>query len=1095
MGEASKAVFISYASQDAEAARRICDALRAAGVEVWFDQSELRGGDTWDHKIRKQIKECALFMPVISATTQARGEGYFRLEWKLAVDRSHLMADDAAFLFPVVIDEISDAVARVPDKFREVQWTRLSVVHTPETLAARVGKLLAGAAPEARHSDAPPASAHRDKTQSWLKVVLPLAGLVFGLIFALRGTWSRPHRSAATPEPVAPSAAPLAEARQLLVRARAMSIDKYNSTADDYATAESLIKRALELDPTDGEIWAASSLLNTNFRTRGFDHAPARREAARREAERALKLAPDSVEALYALGRWQRDNDPAMAEATFKAVLARDPNHAATLGSLGIFYQRTGRFDEAIALLQRLERIPEWKALALYSQFLAHFSRSHFADAERCVRGSIAAEPSANSVGGLAMLLLTRYGDADAAIRVLATAPGVNRNEHRVVWMTTLAQLAARKPDDALQTLSRLSADFIQDNWFVGPKAYWVGRAFAQAGRPDAARNAFEAALTITTAHLKETPSNLGLLVTQGELLAFLGRTDEALQVERTLAQLERQDGLIWIDSGARIFAALGRADDAVPLLAKLVPPRADVDYGWPLTGALLKIDPLWDRICGDARFQALCAEPKVESALAAAVVDEKSVAVLAFTNLSDDKGNEYFSDGISEELLNVLAKIPGLKVSARTSAFYFKGKEVPIPEIAQKLGVAYVVEGSVRTAGNKVRITAQLIKASDGFHVWSNTFTRDLKDIFAVQDEIAGLIAKNLSLKIGVGPTEARRTVNPEAHRLVLEGRHFWNLRTTDGFVRAETAFAKAIEIDPQFPEAHAGLADVLVSRAIYDGYDGSNVATAPSAIVEAERAQALDPNLAEAYPAKASELMAEGRLIEAEQEFKQALKLNPNYALAHHWYALLLEVQGRLDVALTEIDRAVQLDPLSVAALSTRARLLLSADRFAEALAGYEQSLVLRPSFLFVQGERALCLHNLGRTKEALVVARAMAAEPSMDRRWLSDSEIVYLLRQTDHQAEADAFATQQLARLPPGSFLRGLILAALGRQVEALPFLERTPACLRAMYYWNPVWNSWRDDARFQQLMVKLRCAEEYQVAREARSRMLNERKAKQ
>src|SRR5438045_3835882 len=122
MADPSKAVFLSYASQDAAAARKICDALTAAGVEVWFDQSELRGGDAWDQKIRRQIKDCALFVPVISANTNARAEGYFRLEWKLAVDRSHLMADDAHFLFPVVIDDTPDATARVPDKFRDVQW-------------------------------------------------------------------------------------------------------------------------------------------------------------------------------------------------------------------------------------------------------------------------------------------------------------------------------------------------------------------------------------------------------------------------------------------------------------------------------------------------------------------------------------------------------------------------------------------------------------------------------------------------------------------------------------------------------------------------------------------------------------------------------------------------------------------------------------------------------------------------------------------------------------------------------------------------------------------------------------------------------------
>src|SRR5580765_930860 len=150
MSEPSKAVFLSYASQDAEAARRICEALRASGIEVWFDQSELRGGDAWDHNIRQQIHDCSLFIPVISQHTDERKEGYFRLEWKLAVDRSHLMADDAAFLLPIVIDGTTDAHARVPDKFRSVQWTRLPGGQAPSAFCQRVAALLAGTAVPAR---------------------------------------------------------------------------------------------------------------------------------------------------------------------------------------------------------------------------------------------------------------------------------------------------------------------------------------------------------------------------------------------------------------------------------------------------------------------------------------------------------------------------------------------------------------------------------------------------------------------------------------------------------------------------------------------------------------------------------------------------------------------------------------------------------------------------------------------------------------------------------------------------------------------------------------------------------------------------------
>src|SRR3954470_7038216 len=144
MSDSNKAVFLSYASQDAEAVRRIAEALRGAGVEVWFDQNELVGGDAWDAKIRTQIAECALFVPVISANTQARGEGYFRLEWKLAVDRSHLMARDQSFLLPVVIDDTANAAARVPEEFHAVQWTRLPGGETPLVFGGRAKGLLGG---------------------------------------------------------------------------------------------------------------------------------------------------------------------------------------------------------------------------------------------------------------------------------------------------------------------------------------------------------------------------------------------------------------------------------------------------------------------------------------------------------------------------------------------------------------------------------------------------------------------------------------------------------------------------------------------------------------------------------------------------------------------------------------------------------------------------------------------------------------------------------------------------------------------------------------------------------------------------------------
>ena len=700
MSDETKAVFLSYASQDAEAARRICEALRQAGVEVWFDQSELRGGDSWDAKIRKQIKECALFVPIISSTTNARPEGYFRLEWKLAVDRSHLMADDQPFLFPISIGDITDATARVPDKFRDVQWTRLRLDETPAELATRVMRLLSGnvaGVADPRPGSTSPATGKRRKHDSrpaWVRNAWSVVGLAFAVYFLFGKVWRR-----ARPEP------------------------------------------------------------------------------------------------------------------------------------------------------------PE--------------------------------KPAVEQV-------------ADAAQAVAAAQK--------------MAESAVPKPTRALEEVAN------------------------------------------------------------------------------------------------------------------------------------------------------------------------KSVAVLAFANLSDDKTNEYFSDGISEELLNVLAKIPELKVSARTSAFYFKGKDTPTREIARQLGVAYVVEGSVRKQGDKVRITAQLIKAGDGFHVWSDTFTRELKDVFAVQDEIAGVIAKNLSLKMELGA--ARRAVNPEAHRLVLEGRYYWNLRTEDGFARAETAFRSALALDPGFAEAHAGLANVLATAVAYRMYAGLVDSSPEAAQHEAQQAIKLDPALAEAYPTLGMVYNLAGQPREAERMYRKAMELNPNYALPHHWYAIALEVEGRVDEALVEIEKAIQLDPLSAIALVTRRRMLTETGQHAAALTAYERERALGPDQPGAgRGHRALSLLQLGRIDEAVAQARQIAAAPTMELRLWVDADIVYLLRRTGHDTEAAEHAARIMPRFNPGSYQRGAVLAALGRWDEAEPFLERTPANVHYMFYWSPVWDAWRDDPRFHALLTKLGCRDAYVRARAA------------
>ena len=647
MSEQTKAVFLSYASQDAEAAKRICDALRAAGVEVWFDRSELVGGDAWDQKIRRQIKECALFVPVITANTNARAEGYFRLEWKLAVDRSHLMADDAPFIFPIVVGDVADAAARVPDRFRDVQWTRLRLDETPAELGARVARLLSGE-PEAsgrQPGDRSGRSTSRRPT-AWLRYGWAGVGIVFALVYAVRPLFQSARRPEPKPGAVAPvvpaaPAAPVSEARRLALQARAL-IDQLDSTPDDYAIAEGLLKRALELDANDGEALAISSLLNSLYLSRGFDRSDARRETARSQAERAVKLAPEAPDAWLALGRGVYSTDFARSEQALRRGLELAPRDGRLLLALGGLYRRQSRFDEAIAVYEQAAALPDSRALARYDQYLINFYLGHFAEADRCIRDGLAEAKTVNMVAGLALLEVTWRGRVPEALQVLADAPASLRSQPRVVVATVLVSLMAGRPEAALQALDHLPADSINDAWFTGPKALLSGLAHAQAGRPEAANLAWTAGLAVARRQLQEAPNDAEQHTRLGELLARSGQTEAALHEARIVEELMRGAAGSWTFSSVRIYAALGRADAAVPLLKRMLgTPAAG---RWPLTPALLRLDPLWDKLRGDPGFQALCVEPaeKAEAAPTSGGVQLAARALVLYTKVGftpDDLG------------------------------------------------------------------------------------------------------------------------------------------------------------------------------------------------------------------------------------------------------------------------------------------------------------------------------------------------------------------------------------------------------------------------------------------------------------------------
>jgi TolB-like protein/Flp pilus assembly protein TadD len=457
---------------------------------------------------------------------------------------------------------------------------------------------------------------------------------------------------------------------------------------------------------------------------------------------------------------------------------------------------------------------------------------------------------------------------------------------------------------------------------------------------------------------------------------------------------------------------------------------------------------------------------------LPTSLVDQKSVAVLPFANLSDDKGNEYFSDGISEELLNVLSKVPGLKVSARTSAFYFKGKQVPLAEIAKQLGVAFVVEGSVRKSGDHLRITAQLINAADGFHIWSDEFDRDAKDVFAVQDEIAALIARSLSLKLDLAPGDSRK-VDSQAVELYLQGRQAWNLRTGEGFTRAEELFRRALALDPDFARAYTGLADVWLIRGQTVGELGNfgqrDSPDLTKIISQVERALALDPNSAEAYSSLGTARWLAWKFPEAEAALRHAISLNPSYANAHHWLGRVLFSQGKIVEAGHELGRAAELDPLSPRILDNFALAVGLQGRVEESLALNERALALQPESLQAGVWRALDLSSLGRHAEALAQLRKLPLKGTFYVPWTVKVYVAAGLR-----AEAE----QMMGNLT-GDELRFKYagLAALGRPDEALASLptDSVSAAQLSDLYFNRDLDPVRDDSRFVQLLATIGCTE--------------------
>jgi TolB-like protein/Tfp pilus assembly protein PilF len=649
-----KAVFLSYASQDAEAAQRLCNALRAAGIEVWFDRSELRGGDVWDHKIRREIHDCALFIPIISANTASRHEGYFRLEWDLADQRTHMLARNWAFIVPVCLDSTPDAGADVPESFQRAQWTHLPGGETPPEFVRRIEQLLSG-----------------------------------------------------------------------------------------------------EVHPST--------------------------TAARRPA------------------------------------------------------------------------------------------------------GAASGKPA------------------------------------RGAWLAVAVVIAA-----AAAYL------FVEKPWSAAP-----------------------------------------------------------------------------------------------PLPAAFAPPP-------------------------------------------------RSIAVLPFANMSGDKDQEYFSDGLSEELLNSLTDISELQVAARTSSFSFKGTNTDIGTIARKLNVGAVLEGSVRRSANTIRITAQLINAVTGFHLWSKSYDRDLGDVLNLQTEIATAVASALKVTL-LGDIAAKvelgGTRNPAAFDAYLRGAKAFSLRhDAKEIPTAIAAYTEAIRLDPHYALAFAARSlalcvaagDAATAETVREDFD--------KAQADARQALALAPDLAQAYLASAVVSESTLNFTPASAAYERALALAPGNALVLRLSGYFAAQMGRFDAGVAATRRAVALDPLARQSHSELGRALYFARRYEEAVAAFAEVISLEPDFKATYGERGLAYYGLGDLQRARVSCETKADE------WGIQQCLAVVYDKLGRHADAEAVLAKMKAALGDDfAYQYAAIYAQWGNRAQALEWLE-TALRLRdtGLEYLktDPLMDPLRQEPRFQAIERELR-----------------------
>lgn len=451
------------------------------------------------------------------------------------------------------------------------------------------------------------------------------------------------------------------------------------------------------------------------------------------------------------------------------------------------------------------------------------------------------------------------------------------------------------------------------------------------------------------------------------------------------------------------------------------------------------------------------------------------SLAVLPFVNMSNDPDSEYLSDGITESLITDLSQSPGLRVMSRNSVFMYKGQEVNARDVGRALDVEALLLGRIIERGDMVNINVELVDARDNSLLWGAQYNRRMSDILAVREEIAKQISAKLQLRL-TGEQQQRmvrhHTENSEAYQLYLKGRFYWNKRTEDALKKGIEYFNQALEKDPRYALAHAGLADCYALMIEYSSVPSKQ--TKDMAVASARRALELDSSLAEPHTSLAAISEYEWNWPEAEKQYRQAIELNPNYATAHHWYGVFLSGMGRSDEALREIKLAQQLDPLSLIINTGVGRILYNARRYDEALEHLLRTVEMDASFPEARFQLALVQEAKGMY-DAAIAEYMKSSELFGDKAMAGWAGRAYVMSGKKAQAMELIKQLEELSRQKYVSpFLMARIYAALGDSDRAYEWLEKLYNDHSYYVIWlkvDPAFDSLRSDPRFESLLRRI------------------------